>query len=176
MAVGLPAKTTYVDGDVFSASDINDTNGTLNLVGQTNNFYAGKNRLINGDFSINQRAFTSTTTATTYGFDRWFLSASDGTVTYSAQTFTPGTAPVAGYEAINFARMASTGQTLTSAGSVLRQRIEDVRTFANQTITVSFWAKAGSGTPKVAVELTQNFGSGGSPSSAVNNYAGQVTL
>jgi hypothetical protein len=35
MAVGLPAKTTYADGDVFSASDINDTNGTLNLVNPT---------------------------------------------------------------------------------------------------------------------------------------------
>jgi hypothetical protein len=32
MAVGLPLKTTYVNGDVFSASDINDTNGTINLV------------------------------------------------------------------------------------------------------------------------------------------------
>jgi|688.fasta_scaffold119707_3 hypothetical protein len=32
MAVGFPAKTTYANGDVFSASDINDTNGTLNLL------------------------------------------------------------------------------------------------------------------------------------------------
>lgn len=32
MAVGLPLKTTYVDGEVFSASDINDTNGTVNLL------------------------------------------------------------------------------------------------------------------------------------------------
>jgi hypothetical protein len=35
MAVGLPAKTTYANGDVFSASDINDTNGTLNLLNPT---------------------------------------------------------------------------------------------------------------------------------------------
>jgi hypothetical protein len=39
---------------------------------------------------------------------------------------------------------------------------------------VSFWAKAASGTPKVAVEMRQDFGSGGS--TAVNTYAGQVTL
>jgi hypothetical protein len=32
MAVGFPTKTTYANGDVFSASDINDTNGTLNLI------------------------------------------------------------------------------------------------------------------------------------------------
>jgi hypothetical protein len=35
MAVGFPAKTTYVNGDVFSASDINDTNGTVNLLNPT---------------------------------------------------------------------------------------------------------------------------------------------
>jgi hypothetical protein len=39
---------------------------------------------------------------------------------------------------------------------------------------VSFWAKADSGTPKVAVELEQNFGTGGS--AGVTQYAGQVTL
>ena len=35
MAVGLPAKVTYANGDVFSASDINETNGTLNLLNPT---------------------------------------------------------------------------------------------------------------------------------------------
>jgi hypothetical protein len=58
----------------------------------------------------------------------------------------------------------------------LTQYIEDVRSFANQTVTVSFWAKAASGTPKVAVELGQFFGSGGSPSATVNTYGGQATL
>lgn len=136
----------------------------------------GKNKVINGDFSINQRAFTSTTTTGTYGFDRWLLGAADGTTTYSTQAFTLGTAPVTGYEGTNFCRLVTTGQTLTTAQSTVEQRIESVRSFANQTITVSFWAKANTGTPKVAVELDQNFGSGGSPSAAVQTYAGQVTL
>jgi hypothetical protein len=35
MAVGFPTKVTYADGDVFSAGDINDTNGTLNLLNPT---------------------------------------------------------------------------------------------------------------------------------------------
>jgi hypothetical protein len=177
MAVGLPLKTTYADGDVYSASDVNDTNGTVNLVGQTNNFYAAKNKIINADFRFNQRSFTSTTISGTYGFDRWVLGfVSDGTVTYSAQTFTAGTAPVAGYEAINFARIVTSGQTLSSAASIFGQAIEDVRTFAGQTATLSFWAKTASGTPKVAIELQQNFGTGGSPSAAVTTYAGQSTL
>lgn len=32
MAVGFPTKVSYANGDVFSASDINDTNGTINLI------------------------------------------------------------------------------------------------------------------------------------------------
>ena len=35
MAVGFPTKVSYVNGDVFSASDINDTNGTINLLNPT---------------------------------------------------------------------------------------------------------------------------------------------
>ncbi len=155
------------------------TSGTVTLDFDVANYgggqySAGKNKIINGAFDWNQRSFTSTTTASSYGFDRWLSFMVDGTTTYSAQTFTAGTAPVAGYEATNFARIQTTGQTLSSAQSTLSQKIEDVRVFANQTLTVSFWAKAASGTPKIAVEINQNFGSGGS--ATVTNYAGQVTI
>jgi hypothetical protein len=162
MAVGLPAKTTYADGDVFSASDINDTNGTINLIGQTNNFYAGKNRIINGDFFINQRNFTSNTTSRAYNFDRFLTESSGGTVTTTPQTFTTGAAPVAGYEARNFVRVVTASQSASSDYAQYVQRIEDVRTFAGQTVTISFWAKAGSGTPSIAAEWRQAFGTGGS--------------
>jgi hypothetical protein len=128
------------------------------------NFAAGKNKIINGDFSINQRGFTSTTTTSVYIFDRYRTSASDGTSTFTAQTFTPGAAPVAGYESTNYLDIASTGQTLTTARTSVEQRIEDVRTLAGQTATISFWAKAASGTPSICPELAQIFGSGGSSS------------
>ena len=137
-------------------------------------FAAAKNKIINGDLNINQRAFTTGTTNASYVFDRFRMFNGDGTVTGTAQTFTAGAAPVAGYEAKNYFSLQSTGQTLTTANSRFAQDIESVRTFAGQTATVSFWAKAASGTPKIAVELAQEFGSGGS--SAVNTYAGQVTL
>ena len=136
---------------------------------------AGKNKIINGDFSVNQRSFTSTTTSGTYGFDRWTTQLTDGTSTYSAQTFTPGAAPVAGYEGTNFARLVSTGQTLTTAQTRLRQLIEDVRTFADQSVTVSFWAKASTGTPNIAVNVGQSFGSGGSSSVVVNGQKFAIT-
>jgi uncharacterized membrane protein YjjB (DUF3815 family) len=141
------------------ARDVADTQD--NLGGAVPPFTAGKNKIINGDFAINQRNFTSSTANNGYGFDRFYMEYNVGTTTYSAQTFTPGTAPVAGYESQNFARLVTTGQT-GSCYSVFGQKIEDVRTLVGQTITISFWAKAGSGTPKIGAGLTQIFGSGGS--------------
>jgi len=163
MATGWPMKTTYADGDVYSASDVNDITGTINLLGSSVAYTAGKNKIINGDFRFNQRSFTSTTTSGTYGFDRfWLQRGAGGTVTYSAQTFTAGTAPVAGYEAINFARIVTASQSAVGDYAILRQSIEDVRTFANQTVTVSAWLKAGTAGNKASFGLAQNFGSGGS--------------
>jgi hypothetical protein len=123
---------------------------------------AGKNKIINGDFRINQRNFTSVSTDTNYCFDRFRIGFTGGTYTATPQTFTPGAAPVAGYEGANFVRLAIAGQSATSDGARFIQTIEDVRVFAGQTVTVSFWAKAASGTPKIAMEFVQNFGSGGS--------------
>ncbi len=54
--------------------------------------------------------------------------------------------------------------------------MESVRNLAGQTATVSFWAKAASGTPKIGVEFKQGFGQGGSPSADVNTSFGTVTL
>lgn len=176
MATGWPMKTTYANGDVYSASDVNDITGTINLLGASVAYTAGKNRIINGNFAINQRSFSSSTSSFSYGFDRFCWYWVTGTTTATAQTFTAGTAPVTGYEAANFQRMAVTGQTGGTAQAILFQNIEDVRTFAGQTATISFWAKAGSGTPKIGVSLTQSFGSGGSPSSNVITGAGSVTL
>ena len=140
------------------------------------NYAAGKNKIINGDFNINQRAFTNTTLNDVNTFDRWRTVANNGTTTFTSETFTLGAAPVAGYEGKNFLQIVTTGQTTSNASSRIDQRIESVRTFAGQTITVSFYAKAASSTPKIAVEIDQQFGTGGSPSSRVPTYAGQVTL
>ncbi len=132
--------------------------------GPVSPFIAGKNKLINGDFSINQGNFSSTTTSSTYGHDRWQIETTGGT-TYSTQAFTPGSAPVAGYEAKNYARIVTVSQNATSALADFNQRIEDVRTLAGQTATLSFWAKASSGTPKIGLAFSQEFGTGGSSGS-----------
>jgi hypothetical protein len=132
------------------------------------------NELINGAFEINQRNATSTTASQGFVFDRWKQEFDGGTNTYSSQSFTPGAAPVAGYEAANFARVITSGQSTSGQYTQFIQLNEDVRTFAGQTVTLSFFAKAGSGTPSIAPEWRQTFGSGGS--SAVFTSIGKVAI
>jgi hypothetical protein len=132
---------------------------------------AGKNKIINGDFRIWQRGLTfSSPTVNQYLSDRWFFGGgSNFTGTINAETFTPGTAPVAGYEGQYFWRF--NGSATTPA---LLTRIEDVRTFAGQTVTFSFWGKANASFATGLINLKQDFGSGGS--AGVNNTATGVTL
>jgi hypothetical protein len=162
MAVGLPLKTTYANGDVYSASDVNDTNGTINITAAP--YAAGKNKIINGDFSVWQRGTSFTSPASgAYSSDRWrFENNGTGTATISQQAFTPGAAPVAGYESSFFLRLATTAVGTSTTFDVI-QRIESVNTFANQTITISFFAKADSARTVTPI-FGQNFGSGGSGS------------
>jgi hypothetical protein len=141
-----------------------------------NAFYAGKNKIINGDFNINQRTFTSNTTAGTFNFDRFYQNNSGGSFTVTPQTFTLGAAPVVGYEGKNYLQGITASQSAAGDFAFIGQNIEGVRSFAGQTVTISFWAKANTGTPKIAVELSQYFGTGGSPSATVSTAVGQVIL
>jgi hypothetical protein len=167
-------KTTYADGDVYSAQDVNDITGTINLLGSSVAYAAGKNKIINGDYGVWQRgtSFTLTTGSQSFTADRFraLVNFSAGTSTATQQTFTPGTAPVAGYEGRFFHRITC-GSTATYAES--SQMIEDVRSFAGQTITLSFWAKASTGFTTGTL-LAQNFGSGGS--SEVTTAGASLTL
>lgn len=149
------------------------TAGTSSSTGWWSTFKP--NAAINADLYFNQRNFSSLTTSG-YGFDRHFFLTDGVGATHTPQTFTPGTAPVAGqYEAQNWAQIVTTGQSAVTTQTVWGQKIEDVRSFAGQTITVSWWGYSGTAGLKVAVELDQMFGSGGSPSADVYSYAGTVT-
>ena len=154
------------------ARDLADTQD--NLGGAVPPFVAGKNKILNGDFRINQRNFTSNTTSGEYNFDRYRSEQVGGTVTFTPQTFTPGAAPVAGYEGTTFLRCVTSGQSGTNYSQV-SQRIEDVRTLAGQTATFSFWAKATSGTPSVGIVIVQRFGSGGSSAVVVTSTSATIS-
>jgi len=128
------------------------------------NFAAGKNKIINGDFGIWQRGTSfSNPAAGVFTADRYLVSVNGTGVTrtISQQTFTPGTAPVAGYEGKYFLRY-DVSVIGTATANNLVQKIEDVQTYAGQTVTVSFWAKAASSFTMPSPVIGQLFGSGGS--------------
>jgi hypothetical protein len=145
MAVGFPTKVSYANGDVFSASDINDTNGTINLLGQSVTTSAGKNAIINGGFDVWQRGTTSAsiTSTITYTADRWAAQSGASTaITVSRQA----TSDTTNLPTIQYcSRVQRTaGQTGTSFVQ-LSQSMESVNCvrFAGQAITVSFYARRG---------------------------------
>jgi hypothetical protein len=118
------------------------------------------NAIINGDFGVWQRGTSFSTAGFEYTADRWIrLSGGD---TVSRQSFTSADIEAVGYgDAEYFLRFAKTGGDTFSR---MAQRIEDVRTFAGQQVTISFWAKGtnpSSGTG-IRVWFGQDFGSGGS--------------
>jgi len=123
-----------------------------------------RNAIINGKFDIWQRG-TSFSSAG-YTADRFAIVAASGqTVAVSQQAFTPGNA-ISGYESAYFLRAAWSG---TPSGTYwLTQRVEDVRTFAGQTATLSFWAKASTATTAFTPMIEQNFGSGGSGNNSLS--------
>jgi hypothetical protein len=159
-----------------TAGSANTTANSAYASGFTNNFFAGKNKVINGSYSWWQRGTTFTNpSVNAYTADRWQVQhdGTGATRTVSQQTFTPGTAPVAGYEGQYFFRyavsVAGTGNTFQD----FRTNLEDVRTFAGQTVTISFWAKADASRVLNLLYRTE-YGSGGS--SANQFSVGSVTL
>jgi hypothetical protein len=138
MAVGFPAKTTYVDGDVFSASDINDTNGTINLLtSSTLSMAGGKNCIINGGMDIWQRG-TTFNSSSNFTADRWVVFPAAGTLNVTRSTDVPSS-PYFTYS------LQIAG--VSSSGDILRQRIESaqVTAMAGQTVTLSVYAKSTAG-------------------------------
>jgi len=96
MAAGWPTKVTYANGDVFDASDINDTNGTLNYINPTS---ATDNQVLTRDAAAGGKVKWANSPANTL--------TTTGDLYYASAANTP-------------ARLAvgSTNQVLTVAGGV----------------------------------------------------------
>lgn len=125
----------------------------------------GRNKIINGNFDVWQRGTSFTTSG--YSADRWRSAYGGGTTAVcSQQSFTLGQTSVPNNPQY-YIRIVTTTDSSADARANLTQKIENVRTFQGQTVTVSFWAKADA-VKNIAVEPRQDFGTGGSPSSAVD--------
>jgi hypothetical protein len=141
-----------------------DGSATANVSAINGGPLAGmRNAIINGNFDIWQRG--TSFTASGYGADRWLSSRSGSTHTVTRQPFTLGQTDVPG-EPTYYIQTIVSSVAGANNNSVLNHRIEDVRTFAGQQVTVSFWAKADA-SKNIAIEFVQAFGTGGSPSANV---------
>jgi hypothetical protein len=139
---------------------------TINTVPLRPGVLDPENRIINGAFDFWQRGTSST--ADGYGAaDRWRQYAGGGTVTQSRQSHTVG--DKFGSSTPQFyLRQTASGQSATGHIAAIAQLVEGVRSYAGETITVLGWVRRSSGSGNMVVEAEQSFGTGGSPSSAVN--------
>lgn len=129
-----------------------------------------RNAIINGNFDIWQRGTSFSNPASgTYTADRWVPSydGSGATRTLSRQTFTLGQTDVPG-EPTYFFRYDQSVAGTSGTFNNIEQRIEGVRTYAGQQVTLSFYAKATASLTLPLIRLRQVFGTGGSPSAIVN--------
>jgi hypothetical protein len=144
------------------------------------------NYLLNSAFDIAQRgnsvaASGSTSPSSVYTLDQWVATAPSATVpglpVVTINQVASTANMISGYDYPYYATFVTTqpvSGSVTSAAS-LSQRIEDVRTLANKTVTLSFWAKISTGTNNnFTPVIEQNFGSGGSAS--VTNTGSAIAL
>jgi len=124
-----------------------------------------RNAIINGNFDIWQRGTSFSSPANgTYTADRWLITydGSGATRTISQNLFVVGSteaAPGASFYLEHAQTVAGSG----AAYNTLIQRIEGVRTFEGQTVTLSFYARGASAALTLpSIIFRQNFGAGGS--------------
>lgn len=122
-----------------------------------------RNALINGNFDIWTRG-TDFVSPSYKGYlaDRWrSLVNGSGSFEFTQETLSPGTTiiPQDTTHYMRF-RQITTGSGQTISG--FSQPIEDVRTYANQEVTISFYVKANTSLSLGSVRVVQEFGSGGS--------------
>lgn len=169
-ASGGVASITVADG-VSNTAVVLPESGTVATEQYVDNKYSGfKNYIINGNFDVWQYGTSQTTTG--YGSDdRWYNLSGGSTKTHTKVNATDTERVV--FNSSKFSRTVVTSVAGVANSVTKFQYIEDVTRLAGKTVTISFWAKADSN-KNIAIELAQIFGTGGSPSSAVNTIGSQL--
>lgn len=151
------ADITYPGVSPFTqARDIRSL--SMNGGGPTAGF---RNRIINGAMRVAQLGTAFPFMSTGVGVDNYSVIPPTGTANQSMNliAFAAGQTAVPG-EPTNYLEYDVTG--VSTLPMELRSSIEDVRTFAGQVCTLSFWAKCNSSTFNLGHIVEQFFGTGGS--------------
>lgn len=174
------ATKAYIDAIVLAAGSVSSVVGAAGAVSLNNlvaggvasqalsGNNAGRNRMHNPCFAIRQRGGGPWTTGGPLA-DRWrCFTGAGGTRSISIIALTGTDRTQIGDEsALNALSYQFTGGAAAGDMEGFAQDIEGVYPLSGKTVMVSFWARAAVAGVKVAVELGQVFGTGGSPSAPV---------
>jgi hypothetical protein len=187
VTIGINAATTSVVGAVQLSDSTSTTSSVLastptatkaayDLAASayapafTNNFYAGKNKIFNGDMNIWQRG-TSFTAINGYSADRWYFSSGSG------RTNSRQTSALTGFTYCQRYQRDS-GNAVTTALSI-RQNLETINSipFADQTVSISFYARAGANYSPTSNALVAQLKSGtGTDQNSASGFTGEVNV
>lgn len=160
--ITYPANTALVTDGATAMQTISTDVELAVQAQQLSTSVTGRNLAENPFFSQTQRPTTATSIA---DFWSYHVDAIAG-VTNTRSNIVP----VAGIPEFVTAQM-QTAVASNAAGInryvAIQQTVPNVRATSNGTVVVSFYAKAGSGTPKIGCNVTQTFGTGGVPSADV---------
>jgi hypothetical protein len=162
----LPNQTQDEILSVDGSGEVVSTGLDYNVINER----PGPNYCINGNFDFWQRGASSASNGYQTA-DRFHTYSSGSSHVVSYQD----TAGTEAFQAKYFHRVVVTSVAGASNYSYTGHRIEDVRTFSNEPVTVSLWAKADS-SKNIAVEIRQNYGTGGSPSSTNTTHVETLAL
>lgn len=158
-AAALTSKNNAATSEASAASSASASAASALVAQNFTASLAGKNRIINGDFRVNQRGNGVTVPAgsVAYGPDRWFGGATSGPATLSNSN-TRGNVPV-------ITAQGGTGITVIS----LNQRIEtqNIKDLAGAQVTLSGYAYHSAGTSGATVNLAYP--------SAADNYTSSTS-
>ena len=140
--------------------DVSGSVNVLNTVIMGSSFL--RNRIINGSMQVAQYGTSVAPTVSnfTYSMDRFFCAINSGTSGYTVTQLSQANTGLSGfYNALRYQR--NSGQTNTTT-MAFGQTIETANCYdlAGQTVTLSFWARAGSNFSAASSQITARIATG----------------
>lgn len=167
----LPTGTTAVTQTAGSNTTALATTAFVTAATATALNDAGRNFIHNSRFNVQQRG-TGAFGAGGFTADRWQQTVTLDTISTTLANLADADRTAIGDESAQYAFSHTfTGNAGATAYNDVEHAIENVRRLSGKTVTVSFWAKANSGTPKLGLNFWLNYGTGGSPSAGAWAFA-----
>jgi hypothetical protein len=173
----MATTTTNYGFDVPTSSDLVKNGATqIALLGQDLDTFLfrpfTRNAILNGSLDIWQRGTSFTTAASGYGADRWYYTSGAAGRTISRQS-----SALTGFQYCIRSQRDS-GNSATNSYSI-RQNLETVNSlpFAGQTVTISFYARAGANYSAASNGLIAQLKSGtGTDQNSAVSYTGETNV